>query len=235
LTHYECDPCNKEFGENIETNMANFMLVNHIISGVQGKEREIPKYKRSTITLNSNGKHIDIKNVDVVKPNDKQFAVSLINPAFVPIAVYKCLTKMALTIMPEKELNNFSNTLKWIKEKKHDNSNYVFESLLIFYSYSKVQFPFISAILMKRKESIDNGMPNFIFRLTYANFSFQTYIPLCSLDSAHSYSFDQLLYVPNLIDITKGFMASNRTCSDFNTCEKINSNITTIEIENLDK
>src|SRR4051812_11798167 len=47
LSHYECDTCNKEFGENIEADMANFMLVNHIIAGVQGKSRKVPNYQRS--------------------------------------------------------------------------------------------------------------------------------------------------------------------------------------------
>ena len=235
LSHHECDTCNKEFGEKIETDMANFMLINHIIAGVQGKDRKIPNYQRSGVRLNSNGKHIDFKNLDVDNLNDRQFTVNLTNPAFAPIAVYKCLTKMALTLMPEEELGNFSDAFKWIKEKQHKNSNYSFYSLIAFYSYSKIQFPFITAILLKRKEQIKSGIPYFIFRLTYANFSFQIYIPLCGLDKARSYLADKMPYIPHLIDITNGFVASERIPGDFNISDRMSSNITKIEIENLDK
>jgi hypothetical protein len=235
LSHHECDTCNKEFGENIETDMANFMLVNHSLAGVQGKGGKIPNYQRSGVKLNSDGKHLDFKNVDVDNLNDGQFTINLTNPAFVPIAVYKCLTKMALTLMPEEELDNFSDTFKWIKEKQHKDSNYVFDSLISFYSYSRVQFPFITAILLKRKEQIKRDIPYIIFRLTYANFSFQTYIPLCRLDKVHSYPADKMLYVPHLTDIINGFMASERIWGNFNVSDRISSNMTKIEIKNLDK
>lgn len=235
LSYYECDECNKLFGGTIETDMANFMCVNHIISGVQGKSRKIPKYQRSGVTLNSNGKQIDIRNVDVKKLNDEQFEISLTNPSFTPVAVYKCLTKIALTLLPEEELSNFFDTFKWIREDKNQNSAYNFDSLLCIYSYSKNSFPFITATLFKRRENIQRDIPYIIFRLTYANFSFQTYIPLCSLDQGHSYHNDQLMYIPHLGDVSNGLRNSEKYYIDFNVSNKVTSNSTKLEIMKLDK
>ena len=210
------------------------MCVNHVTSGVQGKGGKIPRYQRSGIVVNSNGKHIDIKNADVNNLNKKQFEINLINPSFVPIGVYKCLTKMALTLMPEEELHTYSETFKWIKEEQHKGSRYVFDSLLSIYSYTTVPFPFISAILLKRKEHIKSDIPSIIFRLTYGNFSFQTYIPLCSLDNKNSYQTEQLLYIPHLIDITKGLITSEKNYVDFNVDYKVKSDMTKVQIKNLD-
>jgi len=235
LSHHECDTCNTHFGETVETHMANFMQVSHAVSGTKGKKNKIPKYQRSGIALNSNGNHIDIKNVDVESLSDKQFAINLTNPAFVPIAVYKCLTKMALTLIPEEELLYFSNTIDWIKEKHHNNSTYTFDKLISIYSYSPNAFPFVSAILLKRKKNVQNNFPYVIFRLTYSNFSFQSYLPLCTLDQAQSYNSDQILYVPHLTDITRGLMISEKEFVDFNVTELITTNTTRLEITNLDK
>lgn len=237
LSHYECDMCNAQFSRTIEADMANLMNISHVIEGVPGKKRRIPIYQRSGPTLQSDGKNIVIKNMEKLPDcllNSKQFSISLPNPAFVPIAVYKCLTKMALTIMPEEELHNFSNTFEWINELKHDNSRFVFDSLLLVYSESETPLP-LRATLFKRKHNVQKDIPYNIFRLTYATFSFQIYIPLCSLDNNKSYKAEQLPYFSHLDDFVKGLNSSKRQNVDFNVTYQVKNDTTQIKIENLDK
>lgn len=237
LSHIECDTCNNRFSKTLEAEMANFMSISHTVAGIQGKNKDIPKYKRNGTALNSDGKNIVIRNIEIDKSlefqHEKTFSVALINPAFVPIAVYKCLTKMALTLMPEQEMHTFEKTLEWINEEHHDNSKFSFESLIAIYSHTKIQFPFISAILLKRKSNVQKDIPNAVFRLTYGNFSFQIYIPLCELDKNNSYQPDQIIYIPHLIDIKKGLTISEKQYVDFNITTKIKTSVTDIEIENL--
>lgn len=235
LSHFECDTCNKHFGEMAETHFANFMQVAHAVSGTQGRNKKTPKYNRSGISLNNDGNNIDISGKELNQINDKEFIIDLTNPGFIPIAVYKCFTKMALSIMPKEELLHFSNTIKWIKEKQHETSMYSFENLISIYSYSPIKFPYISAVLLKRKVGIGNNIPYAVFQLSYNNFSFQTYLPLCSLNKLNSYKRNQLLYFPNYIEIKYGVLNSELEYADFNVCEKISSNITRLEIIDLDK
>lgn len=46
ISYYECDECNKEFGNKIENEYANYMNINHTVSGIRGKKK-IPLYENN--------------------------------------------------------------------------------------------------------------------------------------------------------------------------------------------
>ncbi|MEJ7683922.1 MAG: HNH endonuclease [Segetibacter sp.] len=209
LSYYECDICNERFSRTLENEMANFMKLLHTTYGVKG-ENKIPTYKNYGIRFESSGTKLNIDNVDdsllTGNLNDKRFSLDLITDKFIPIAVYKCLTKMALSIMPETEVSFFTNTFNWIKEDNHDSSEFKLNNLWIIFSQvlNEHLFPNISAILLKRKGEASISLPTYVFRLTYSKFSFQIYLPLCELDSKKIFSIQDLKYFPHLIDLTTG-------------------------------
>jgi hypothetical protein len=54
-------------------------------------------------------------------------------PSYIPIAVFKCFVKMAISVMPEAEVNNFVRTINWIMEKRHANFYSNEKKLLVRY------------------------------------------------------------------------------------------------------
>jgi hypothetical protein len=237
FSNYECDNCNMKFSR-LETQMANLMHLSHVIFSVPGKKGSVKYVESNSVQISSNGHHIKFNQIDDKNLNYdnelRKIEIKQRMPTYTPIAVYKCLTKMALTIMPKEELPFFERTLDWINNKKHNSIK--FDGLWLIYTTfsSRFRFPYVSTILCKKVDSSNLELPYMIFRLAYANFSFQIFLPLCSLDNRISFDTHQLPYIPHLIDLVNGFEYSKREFIDFSSWEK-NSNSITFEIENLDK
>lgn len=187
FSYYECDTCNDEFGKNIENHFSNYLSALRTISLIKGKEK-IPIYKtKDKLT------RIDIKNgqltitTTVGNPailfddNKKILKLNLDKAPYIPVAVYKALCKIALSIMPEEEVDNFKLTFKWIAEKKHKNC-YTSNSLKSFLGFTPGFLnDFVYAGLFKKKNFKENT-PYMIFALAFYNYFFQIHVPLCEKD-----------------------------------------------------
>jgi hypothetical protein len=237
-SHYECEKCNELFSRTIENEMANFMKLLHTTYGVKG-ESKIPTYKNNGVRY-SNSPEIKIDNVDNTFSSGnltgKNSSLTLLTDKFVPISVYKCLVKMALSILPEIEIPFLLDTFDWIREESQCSSKFELNSLLGIFSQIKNNhlFPHISAVLFKKKNELSSPSPSFIFRLSYSKFAFQIYLPLCKLDTTNSFSVQNFKYCPHLIDITTSLGSSENEYVDFASNEKCELQ-TIIEITNLDK
>jgi hypothetical protein len=238
FTNYECDSCNAKFSE-LETEMSNFMHQLHTVFSVNGKNG-LSKFKLfDGLEIKTNGNQIEfdkIDNKDLEYNADlKKIEITQKIPSFVPIAIYKCLSKMALSIMPSYELKYFEDTIRWVNNIKHDTIK--FKNLwLIFSTFaSQYRFPYVSTILCRKKQIGDLGKPYMLFRLAYANFTFQIYLPLCSLDRSMFYDSNKLLYIPHLIDITEGHELSERQYLDFSSHKKMKGNLIKFIVEDLEK
>lgn len=119
--------------------------------------------------------------------------------SYVPQNVYKIFIKMALTIMPEKELSVFQTVLKWLSGEINISSNNLF-LVERRYMSTKNPFDFVSCMLFKRKEPSTNAVPAYIFGLAYYNFFFQTYIPLCDSDKQFNGQTLTMPYIPTPLD-----------------------------------
>ncbi|WP_448635249.1 hypothetical protein [Pedobacter panaciterrae] len=138
-------------------------------------------------------------------PEDGMVYVTQKIPGFIPVALYKSLVKMALTIIPETELIHLQRTLEWISEDSHGDSKFKFDALCLYQGKveSSLREPGISALIVKRKEQIDKENPYLMFRLTYGSFMFQVPIPLSDQDL--TLGFSQIPYIPTLFDLKYGF------------------------------
>lgn len=208
IANYECDNCNQKFSRLLESHMGNYMNLWHTLSQVRGK-RSVPSFK----TINDKSR-IDIKdkiNIEehdgdsIVSINEKEQTITITakRRSYVPIAVYKTLTKMALTIMPEGELADYKATLEWINEEQHQESPQDLKNLVVLMSIADgvKPFPFVSCMLFKRKENHRDNVPNMMFMLAYGNFVFQIYIPMCAQDAQLAGTQINYTFLPTFLDL----------------------------------
>lgn len=224
LSAYECDNCNILFGSILEGEYANLFNFCHTIYGVVGRKK-IP-----ILQSNDNGSTLKVVNHPekegnlhivnegknsihtVIDPEKKIFEYEGPGITILPIAVYKCLTKMALTIMPEAELDDFFETLKWVHDKKHEP---FFENKKHLCRYMEFYGEYIShpiGFLFKRKPKSKDG-PYMIFMYYYAKMVLMIEIPT----KKHIYPYDIKKVQPPFIVGTP----FEEKVIDLSSCEKI--------------
>jgi hypothetical protein len=213
IANYECDQCNNKFSRLLESHMANYMNLYHTLSQVIGK-KGVPSFK----TIHQKKSRIDIGKEFLEIENHEEDCITTINEeektitfestraSYIPIALYKCLVKMALTIMPDDEIHKFSHALKWINEENHNESSYNINPLPIFFSFAPGIKPlkFTSCLLFKRKKNPENLVPYMLFVLAYGNFVFQVHVPMSNEDKELIGKESKIVHVPSPIDMEKG-------------------------------
>lgn len=224
LSNYECDTCNHFFGNTLESEYSNLFSYIHTMNEVKGRKK-IP-----SIQSNDNKSGLEVlknpekdKNLFMIKEsidskhfniNIEQKEVSYKGPVItvLPIAVYKCLTKMALTIMPENELEDFKSTIDWILKKKH---THLFQNKKHICRYiefeKKIDLP--KGVLYKRKKGKKDG-PYMIFSYFYSRIGLTIEVPT----NNHKYPYDiRKIKLPHIDDIN---IYINKAI-DLSLCNKI--------------
>lgn len=236
FSYYECDACNQGFGKRLESEYANYMNLYHTISGIKGKKK-IPQFE------NENSKMKWIKQQFGIIENNENIHVSINqethsltyqNTALthIPMAVFKCFVKMALTIMPESELEYYKDTIAWINNSKHNN---IFGSKKLLCRYAMVPgFNMVnpSCSLYRHNGSKSLGIhPYMLFNLTYGIFSYLIEVP--TINDIHQ-SIEKIRFPP------VPYIISTEGMFDLSSNEKVSNYIQNIsfhfeKIESLDK
>lgn len=235
---YECDVCNENFSKNLENHMSSYMNLHHSLSQVKGK-RGIPSFKiggnKSRLDWNKDGLSIQEYEEDNFKiierdENNKTIKIQGKRATYIPIAVYKCLTKMALSIMDKDEIVNFKNTIKWINEPDHSKSNYQIGNLKAIFTFiTGKKSSHTVCFLLKRRKNNNNEVPYMLFFLSYSNFNFQIYLPLCELDKHLLNKTVKIYSVPNVFEIDdEQFDGQTRTLLDLSSIDKVKDEIVEI-------
>ena len=184
---YECDDCNGNVFSPMESQFSQFMSFYHTFYHVS-RGGKVPTFKNNNKELSKivvDGGNIMIDCVEgeglvpEIDTKNHTFKIKA-KRSYVPQNVYKIFIKMALSIMPEKEMVHFKTTLEWLMGKR----KFAYNLLLIERRYNGLQNPFgfISCMLFKRKDDHRDNVPAYIFGLAYYNFFFETFIPLCDED-----------------------------------------------------
>ena len=218
FTKFECDSCNKYF-RDFESEFANFLLPYNTIAGVKGKKK-LPKYKlKGQPIIESTSKNslliTELPNLNINEKNNVEFKVK--RPSYIPDYVYRCLIKIALTILPEKKIHEYRDVTKWLMNK---NYNSIVEQQMIFSIY-----PFdrkmdeITCILMEKKTTCNKDFIDTILFISYSNFGFQTYLPHSNTEIKKSKSLKPFPYlIPTILDFDK---ANRRDNSIINLDSKV--------------
>ena len=124
-SEYECDDCNQLFSR-YESQFSEFMKLWHVFSQVNRGGGKVPKYKNNSSEKSSikyeNGRY-DIKCFEgeelTFDLNEEERKVTIKGKrSYIPQDVHKALSKMALTIMPEEDIDRFLDTLLWLRGRK---------------------------------------------------------------------------------------------------------------------
>lgn len=132
FSYYECDECNGVLFTQFESHFSNYMRLRHCVSQIHGKNG-IPSYKNRVEDFS----RIDIKDmISVAQKEDEDAIVNFDRERHIihfsgkrtykPSMVYKCLLKMALTIIPEEELPNVQNAMDYLMGRKNICVNCLF-------------------------------------------------------------------------------------------------------------
>lgn len=189
FSYDECDQCNSFFAETLEDNFAKYLSAIRTLSSITGK-KGIPTFKTKDrkLRIEGHGKSLNLDFEDGISPffkvdtKRKRATIDLGLPPFIPTAIYKLLVKMALSIMPVEELDNFQSTLFWIRDANH--KNLFIQPQMIFQAFMPGDSPFesIKATLLKRLDR-NADLPFMYFVLTFKNYFLQIFLPSEKFDA----------------------------------------------------
>lgn len=246
ISTYECDICNEKFSRTIEDHLAKYTLLDRTIARIKGKTG-IPSLKsqskRSRVDVINNNFDITYHpndNCVELDLNNKRVSIHVSRQPYIPRSAFKCLVKMAISILPENELHHFTKTIEWLNIENHlDDTVTTKGAFSTIYSFTPgpKPYPSIMAILLKRK--IDAAaLPFMIFFIAFSHFTFQIAIPLSGMDDHWVGKQLTLPAFPNIYHDGTPFgnvkylaidLSSNRTVCDesdrmylnYNTIQKI--------------
>jgi len=237
LSEFECDLCNEKFSRTLENEFANFMKLFHTLNSVKGKKR-IPTYKKDGIRIEKKGdNHLDLRGIKDSSVSEKGVFCKLETDDFIPVAVYKSLVKMALSMVSESELNKFSKTFAWLQDENHSNEVFHADDFSLIFTQNKSDSQkFNLAVELYRKKSDNSDIPTYIFKLYYNLFSFQIYIPFCSDDLKNYFEpFKEFKIIPNNFEIENNSEESLRyimnCASNIKSTVPINFNVINLDNE----
>jgi hypothetical protein len=186
---YECNECNDAFSEYLEDHFAKMLHGVRTAMRINGR-KSVPNYKtrQRQTRIDVVGDRIEIKQIIgdpvVSLDHENQSATfSLETQPFIPLAVYKCLAKMALSVMPESELSFFADTMTWVRDRDHAKGAQNFANACAYRAMSQGPLPERYGwveLFRRRHESI--RIPYMVLVVVCMNLTFQIHVPLCSKD-----------------------------------------------------
>ena len=205
FSYYECDKCNGELFTKMESHFANFMKLYHCVLKVKGK-RGYPSYKNKPDDYSriDSGSNFKIQQKEDEEPiveihEDTNTLIIKGKRTYIPQMVYKCLLKMALTIMPESDIVHFNYALAFLQGKVQYDKN-----MIVLLSMYREAFPHISCTIYKKKKLSSADVPSYLFCLYYQNVAFQMYLPFCDTDKCLDGKTITIPFVPTPFDIENG-------------------------------
>jgi hypothetical protein len=138
--------------------------------------------KKSRIDLVPTGFNIHEHVDDRIAKIDKEartLTITIDPQPFRPLGAYKALVKAALTLMPENDLANVSEALRWLRsadlttDRVDDGTQY---TCIRSWTPGPAPIPRTRALLLRRRRPEVAG-PAYIFMLAFGNLSFQIVVP----------------------------------------------------------
>ena len=188
---YECNSCNKCFGQGIENDLGNWSKPIRNLTRIRGK-KGVPTLRKGSsggwrIEAGPAGLEIREYEGDRIVAVDevaKTVTFRLSRDPYTPVGVLKAFVKIALTLLPDEEVCHFQHAFQWIKEKDHAKSRWEFP---IYRTFQPGPFPnnLLVALILRRKPDALN-VPYAFLILSYGNEVYQVIIPTPEKDMAES-------------------------------------------------
>jgi len=185
----ECDRCNEFFSRHLEDHFSKFTLPFRAGLRISGK-KGVPSYKtkdkasRMDFDRTENALTVlDRYDSRILTPDPDNQAFSLVFGAqpYVPVAVFKCLTKMGLAVMPPEELDSYRRAIEWILDPDHSRRINQPQNLGCYLWFAPSPIPVPSALLLRRTEP-SAAVPYMLFLFANSHLMIEIYIPFCTKD-----------------------------------------------------
>lgn len=204
-TDYECDNCNHFFGDGIENDFGNWSKAQRALSGIRGKKR-IPALKGDQCRFEHDSDGITVTQSDadpiaVRNPDGKHITLRVRRDRHTPVAVLKAFTKMALSLLPEEELPNFSHALTWIRNPDHQVGLVKVSGFPVLYTFVPGTKPLPGSAILLRRKATNSSTPYIAFVLSYGNETFQLFVPCPQRDRTIAIRRSELHYFPNPFEL----------------------------------
>lgn len=222
----ECKNCNEDFSK-YENELANHSLVMRTIYGTKTKKKSSTKLKNNLFSLHreSTGLKMNIfsENKDKINPEkdgevifnvdfekgESKVKVKIPEKEYIPLYLFKALNKIAFSIMPASEMENYSfdNFKKWIKDFDKAFENNDGQEPYFYIYHNRLEFAEREPILILFKKQLKYeslNSPTYSFIFAYGNHIFQIFMPYCSSDEWLIKEELKLLILPELITEKNG-------------------------------
>ncbi len=185
VSDFECDKCNKILS-NFENNLSTFIQPYLTICGLKTKKK-IPTFEsrkdelEELITIKRNENRVEFNFGRNLKDfqysdNGQSLSVNLRKKPYIPFLVYKSLVKIALSILPEREIENCVEIFNWLK---NDTEILCFSYLIKTRLNSKMyKEPYVSIHKAKHVHKNGNEYPEYTVLIGTANLVLQFFLPM---------------------------------------------------------
>jgi len=185
----ECDICNLKFSQLLEDHLGKYLGLWRTMMQIRGKNGFV-SYKApdgiSRVDMGSSG--LEIKSFEeepIFETNDEEKTVTIkgYRQPYVPIAVFKCFVKMALSVIPHGLLIYFNDTKNWLLENSHEITSYDIQPIFTIASSVPGVKPFgdFSIIVLCRKNDALK-VPFMQMIVFFGNLGYQIIVPCKKMD-----------------------------------------------------
>lgn len=197
LSAFECDTCNKIFGDLYENSLANYLGAYRPFSMVKpSKNNKYPKHKE-VISVDNEQKlklsiqQNDIRNINIVfedtlgesliiEKEEKRVILNATKNPYTEIFVYKIFLKMAISMINENEISYFKNAIAFLLDNTQNAKFKDFGLCRIYIHslYGPAMFLTPSIYLYRKKKELESEpCPSKTFILYSANHIYQFFLP----------------------------------------------------------
>ncbi|QPQ53854.1 hypothetical protein H3Z85_07970 [Chryseobacterium indologenes] len=181
ISDYECDKCNNHFSV-YESDMANFLGLNRSINAL-GKQTPptFKSYDGNIVAKKSNFKGLEGLEIESNKQDKIQkidngiIEFNIVHNPYIPINIFKCLMKIALTIIPDNEVPKYKLCFDFLMKNKNEQY-FTQHAKQIHRGLSGLNVPIPYTLLFK-KRNIGSKLPSHWIKLYYQDSYIQFYLP----------------------------------------------------------
>lgn len=118
----ECDDCNAYFGEETEPSLIALLDLQRVFLGTQGrgKNEGRPKLTFSDGTMQNDGEKVVLQAKAISRDANDTIEIDLgKGTPIVPMAVYRALVKIVLSVVDQEQLPYLRKTIEWVRHALH--------------------------------------------------------------------------------------------------------------------
>lgn len=179
----ECDNCNTFVSNNLENHLDKYTKPYRLTAQIKGKKK-VPNYKskdkksRYEFHRDEGSKIISPENSGFasIDTDNNEIKTNFHLEPHIPSAVYKCLVKIALSVISDNELEEFKSTLDWLMNNNHSQT--ICKPLILLTAFIPGHKPNekLTIIVLRRKlDSI--VIPYCLFIICFGNIAYQIVVP----------------------------------------------------------